>query len=70
MPSNKQPTTKLAHTPPVRRSYSMKEAAFLLGGVSERHVWTLVRLGKLRPLRLLGRTLIPADEIERLHAAG
>lgn len=38
-------------------------------GVSESHVWALLREGKLNAIRLKRRTLIPLSELDRILAS-
>jgi excisionase family DNA binding protein len=45
--------------------YSIKDAAARLG-VSESTVWRLIRQGRLRATRLLGRTLLAEAELQRI----
>jgi excisionase family DNA binding protein len=54
--------------PPVRRTYTVPEAAKILG-VGRRSVYELVRVGRLRALRLGAaghRILIPQDAVDEL----
>lgn len=48
-----------------RLSYTIQEAASMLG-VSRRSVYELSYRGELPTFKLLGRTLIRADDLERL----
>jgi excisionase family DNA binding protein len=50
--------------------HSIRAAAARLGEVSESTIWRLIRAGKLRPVKTLGRTLIPASELQRLAQEG
>jgi excisionase family DNA binding protein len=47
-----------------RVAYSVPEAAELLGGVHPNTVWSLLRRGELRRVKVGTRTLIPASSIE------
>lgn len=48
---------------PQRLLYSVPEVAQLLGGVTDRYVWQLIRMGAL-PAKLLGRRrLVAADDL-------
>jgi excisionase family DNA binding protein len=50
---------------PVRRAYSPKEAAAVLG-LCERSIYNLIERGKLPDIRVLSRRLIPVEAIEAL----
>ncbi|MGD9712371.1 MAG: helix-turn-helix domain-containing protein [Thermomicrobiales bacterium] len=48
-------------------AYKVRDAARLMS-VSESHAWKMIRLGEIRAKRLLGRTLVPKSEIDRVLA--
>lgn len=50
-------------TPPLL--YTVPQAGQRLG-VSESSIWRLLRLGRLRPTCVLGRTMISEGELQRL----
>jgi excisionase family DNA binding protein len=52
-----------------RLSYGIIEAALALG-VSRSTVWRLITRGELAVFKILGRTLIPRQELERLINEG
>jgi excisionase family DNA binding protein len=52
-----------------RLAYSVHEAAGALG-LSASSIWKWISLGQLRAVRVGGRTLIPADELERILKTG
>jgi excisionase family DNA binding protein len=52
-----------------RRAFPVTEAATLLG-VSRATVYKLAADGRIRLVKIGGRTLIPASEIERVAEAG
>ena len=45
--------------------HSIKAAA-VRAGVSESSIWRLRRKGKLRTVKVLGRTMVPESELQRL----
>lgn len=50
-------------------AYTVPDACRALS-ISQSHFWKLARLGKLRTLKIAGRTLIAAKEIERILTEG
>ncbi len=50
--------------------HSINGAAARLGEVSESTVWRLIRSGKLRAVKVLGRTLVPESELQRVAQEG
>ena len=50
--------------------HSIGAAAARLGELSESTIWRLIRSGKLRPVKILGRTLIPESELRRVAQEG
>lgn len=52
-----------------RLAFSVHEAAAALG-MSASSIWKWISLGQIRAVRIGGRTLIKADEIERLLETG
>lgn len=48
---------------PRRVAYSVPEVAELLGGVTERYVWTLLSRNELTSVKIGGRRLVPADDL-------
>lgn len=54
---------------PHKLAYSVHEAAAALG-LSASSIWKWISLGQLRAVRVGGRTLIPADEINRVLETG
>ena len=61
MDHQRQPTPKLA--------YSVHEAAAALG-LSASSIWKWISLGQLRAIRVGGRTLITAEELDRVLETG
>lgn len=53
---------------PQRRAYNVPEVAVLLGGVTERYVWTLLSTGELESVKIGARRLIPAEAIDAFIA--
>jgi excisionase family DNA binding protein len=53
--------------PPARLTYSIPEASHVLG-LSETTLWSLIRRGVIRPVRIGRRTLVPRSEVDRLLA--
>lgn len=49
-----------------RLAYTLPDAGQLLGGLSRNSVYRLVETGKLRLVKVGGRSLIPASDIFRL----
>lgn len=49
---------------PRRVVYSVPEVAELLGGVTERYVWTLLSRNELTSVKVGGRRLVPADDLD------
>jgi len=45
--------------------HSIKNAAKRVG-VSQSSVWRLIKEGQVRPVKILGRTLIPESELQRI----
>jgi excisionase family DNA binding protein len=56
---------EIAEIPPAEavRLYSIRDAAKLLGNVSERFVWQLMHDGVLKPVRIGSRTLLRDDHL-------
>jgi excisionase family DNA binding protein len=54
---------------PARRAYPMREASQMLS-VSRSSLYRHADQGKIKFIRIGGRTLVPAAEIERLSAEG
>jgi excisionase family DNA binding protein len=50
-----------------RRAYTVKETHAMLG-ISHAHFYRLVKLGKVRPIKLGNRTLVPVAQIDALLA--
>lgn len=50
-------------------AFSVHEAAAALG-LSASSIWKWISLGQLRAVRIGGRTVIPADEIQRILQSG
>jgi excisionase family DNA binding protein len=50
--------------------HSISAAATRLGEVSDSTICRLIRSGKLRTVKILGRTLIPESELQRLAQEG
>ena len=48
-----------------RRAFSIPEAAEALG-ISKSGLWALIRIGKVVPVRIGGRTLVTVVELDRL----
>ena len=63
---NVQNKTKPAST---KLAFSVHETAAALG-LSASSVWKWISLGQLRAVRIGGRTVIPADEIQRILQSG
>jgi excisionase family DNA binding protein len=56
--------------PPLKKlAFSVHEAAGALG-LSASSIWKWISLGQLRAVRVGGRTLIPADELDRILKSG
>jgi excisionase family DNA binding protein len=51
-------------TIPRRAAYPVPEVAVLLGGVTERYVWTLLSRNELTSVKVGGRRLVPADDLD------
>ena len=63
-------TTNAAHkTATGRRAFSVNEAAAALG-LSASSIWKWISLGQLRAIRVGGRTLITAEELDRVLETG
>jgi excisionase family DNA binding protein len=54
-----------ASTFPAPRAYRINDAAVMLS-LSRSSIYELLKTGQLRAIKLAGRTLIPASEIQRL----
>ena len=52
-----------------RKVYSIKDASAACG-LSRSTIYRLAQLGRLKPIRLAGRTLIPAEQVDALIAKG
>ena len=52
-----------------RRAFSVNEAAAALG-LSASSIWKWISLGQLRAIRVGGRTLITAEELDRVLETG
>jgi excisionase family DNA binding protein len=50
--------------------HSIAAAAARLGELSESTIWRLIRNGKLQAVKILGRTLVPESELQRLAQEG
>ena len=50
-------------------AFSVHEAAATLG-LSASSIWKWISLGQVRAVRIGGRTVIPADEIQRILQSG
>ncbi len=48
--------------------YSVNDACTALGGMGRTWLYDQIKAGRIRPVKLGTRTLIPASEIERLVA--
>lgn len=53
-----------------RLAYTYRQAAEMLGGISVRSIQRLVASGALPVVRVLRRTLVPADALRALVAGG
>lgn len=53
---------------PRRAAYPVPEVAVLLGGVTERYVWTLLSRNELTSVKIGGRRLVPAEDLEAFIA--
>ena len=49
---------------PERRAYNVPEVAQLLGGVTERYVWTLLSTGELESVKIGARRLVPTEALD------
>ena len=49
---------------PRRAAYPVPEVAVLLGGVTERYVWTLLSRNELTSVKVGGRRLVPASDLD------
>ena len=56
-------------TPARRFAYSVPEAAAQLS-VSKNHLWKLIERGVVRQVRLGGRVVVPASELDRVLEEG
>lgn len=56
-------TTTAMPDPPERLLYAIPQVAYLLGGVTERYVRTLIACGHLRSVKLGRRRLVPGDAL-------
>lgn len=56
-------TTQTEQSVPQREAYSVPEVAALLGGSSERWVWTLVNTGALPSFKAGGRRLVARTDL-------
>lgn len=54
--------------PPPRLLYSVPEVAHALGGITTRHVGTLIRAGDLRSVKIGRRRLVPVEAIREYIA--
>ncbi|WP_295407952.1 helix-turn-helix domain-containing protein [uncultured Thiocystis sp.] len=52
-----------------RRAYPVEEACYLLGGISRKSIYDLIKTGELGSVTLCGRRLVPADAIDTFLAA-
>ena len=50
---------------PVRDLYPVWEVALLLGDISTRHVWKLIKRGELSAVRIGTRRLVPRGAIDK-----
>jgi excisionase family DNA binding protein len=63
-------TSNAAHqASPGRRAFSVNEAAAAIG-LSASSIWKWISLGQLRAIRVGGRTLITAEELDRVLKTG
>jgi excisionase family DNA binding protein len=63
-------TINTAHkTATGRRAFSVPEAAAALG-LSASSIWKWISLGQLRAIRVGGRTLVTAEELDRVLETG
>lgn len=46
--------------------YSVNDACAALGGMGRTWLYDQIKAGRIRPVKLGARTLIPASEIERM----
>ena len=53
-----------------RLAFTIDDACELLGGISRNSVYRLSAAGKLRLVKVGGRTLVPRSEIQRLLDGG
>lgn len=51
---------------PVRRAYPVDEARALIGGISRKSLYDLIRNGELRTVMIAGRRLVPDRAIDDL----
>lgn len=49
---------------PDRKAYSVPEVAQLLGGVTERYVWMLLSRDELKSVKIGGRRMVPASDLD------
>lgn len=61
---------QVKENPPwAKLAFSVQEAAAALG-LSASSIWKWISLGQLRAVRIGGRTVIPAAEIQRILQSG
>jgi len=60
---------ELQHEKRSRLAFSVHEAAAALG-LSAASIWKWISLGKLRAIKIGGRTLISAEELDRVLTNG
>jgi excisionase family DNA binding protein len=68
-PAPKQRPTKLVTPPANAVAYRVNTACDMLG-IGRATLYKAINEGKLRSIKVLGRTVIPRSEIERLAANG
>jgi hypothetical protein len=55
---------------PRRRAWKVDEARQLLGGISRKSIYDLIKSGELRTVMIAGRRLVPDDAISEVIARG
>ena len=53
----------------IKRAHSIHSASEQLG-IAESTIWKYAKMGKIRLIRIGGRTLLPDDELSRLASEG
>jgi excisionase family DNA binding protein len=55
--------------PPIRKGYRLNEASQLLG-ICRSSLYDLNKAGKIKFIKIAGRTIVPASEIDRIIEQG